>query len=82
MTQDKPFGRPPAGKRKGERVRDYPPMTLRLPPETRTLLTAWSEYSHVPAWRLIDDAVLAAFKALPESERRKVRHTSRAVTHE
>lgn len=78
MTQDPRRGRPPAGKREGEQVQHYSRMTVWLPPETRALLTAWSQHTNVAAWRLIDDAVLAAFRALPQGEQRKVRQAIRA----
>lgn len=80
MTEELRAGRPPAGKRKGERVRDYPALTLRLPPDTRALLDAWSAGAALPVWRIVDSAVMAAFKALPESEQRRLRAEARRAT--
>jgi hypothetical protein len=63
-------GRPPAGKAPGEEVRDYPRLTVRLPPATMTMLQAWSEAAEEPMWRLIDAAVWRSVNRLPKKERR------------
>src|SRR5438128_3013134 len=51
------IGRPPAGLRAGEMVKNYPQVSLRLPPETRSKLTALSAVCGIPQWRIIVDAV-------------------------
>jgi CheY-like chemotaxis protein len=62
-------GRPPAGKRPGERVSDYPRFALRLPESTYELIQALAEVSEVPQWRVISDAVDAYIAALPPDQR-------------
>jgi hypothetical protein len=52
----KKLGRPSAGLKRGEsrdRVRDYPTLTLRVPPETRSLLAALCYALDRPLWRVI-----------------------------
>jgi hypothetical protein len=82
MSPTRKPGRPPAGRRAGERVRDYDRLTLRLPQATRALLDAWSRHVKAPVWRIIDDTVLAAYKALPASEQRKLREEMRKTVEE
>jgi predicted DNA-binding protein len=38
-------------------VKNYPQVSLRLPPETRSKLTALSAVFGIPQWRIIVDAV-------------------------
>jgi predicted DNA-binding protein len=38
-------------------VKNYPQVSVRLPPETRSTLTALSEVCGIPQWRIIVDAV-------------------------
>ena len=61
-------GRPPAGKRPGERVGDYPRFALRLPDATYELIQALAEASDIPQWRVISDAVDAYIEALPPDQ--------------
>jgi hypothetical protein len=65
-------GRPPAGLRQGERVKDYPQVSLRLPPETKAKLHALSVVAATPQWRVVSAAVECFFKERPESEQRQV----------
>ena len=62
-------GRPPSG-RAGERVSEYPPLTVRIPRATKDTLLALSALRRTPAWRLVDEAVLAYVEQLPDAERR------------
>ncbi len=64
------MGRPPAGPG-GSRVSDLPRFTLRLEPETKSLLEAAAEVTGRPAWRIGQDAIAAHLAALPPKERRK-----------
>src|SRR4051794_17559088 len=50
------MGRPPAGARPGEKVKDYPQLSVRLPIEIKAKLDALSSISARPQWRLIVDA--------------------------
>jgi predicted DNA-binding protein len=51
------IGRPPAGAREGERVKDYPQLSIRLPSEAKAKLQALSLMSGRPQWRLISEAI-------------------------
>ena len=70
--QPKP-GRPPSGVRFGDRVRDYPQVSVRLPAETRTLLNAMSAISGKPQWRVVIDALESFYEAQPEPARAHIR---------
>ena len=66
------IGRPPAGAREGERVKDYPQLSIRLPVEVRATLQALSVVASRPQWRVITDAIECYRLARPEPERRMV----------
>ena len=65
------LGRPAAGLRV-EKVSEYPQVMIRLPQQTKAALDALSGATGTPIWRLIDIAVDAYIKSLPESQRRLV----------
>jgi hypothetical protein len=60
-------GRPPAGDR-GERVKDYPQVSFRLPKLSRDKLLALSKVRKQPQWRLIVDSVECYLRDLPRRE--------------
>ena len=66
------IGRPPAGARDGEKVQDYPQLSIRLPVEVKAKLQALSLIEARPQWRVISDAIDCYAKARPEPERRLV----------
>lgn len=66
------IGRPPAGAREGEKVKDYPQLSIRLPGEVKAKLQALSVISARPQWRLISDAIECYLRDRPESEQRMV----------
>src|SRR6184192_3266605 len=66
------IGRPPAGAREGEKVKDYPQLSIRLPAEIKDKLHALSVISSRPQWRLISDAIECYLRDRPETERRLV----------
>ncbi len=66
------IGRPPAGAREGEKVKDYPQLSIRLPAEIKAKLQALSLISSRPQWRLITDAIECYLRERPEAERRMV----------
>jgi hypothetical protein len=68
----RPVGRPPAGARVGEKVKDYPQLGLRLPAEAKAKLQALSVVRSRPQWRLLSDAIDAYMRVLPAGERRLV----------
>jgi hypothetical protein len=65
-------GRPPAGARTGEKVTDYPQLSVRLPPSAVRRLQALAAVSRQPQWRIVTDAIQCLLDGLPDAERRKV----------
>jgi hypothetical protein len=66
------IGRPPAGARDGEKVKDYPQLSIRLPADVKAKLHALSLIESRPQWRVITDAIDCYAKGRPESERRLI----------
>jgi predicted transcriptional regulator len=66
------IGRPPAGAKDGEKVKDYPQLSIRLPGEVRAKLQALSVIASRPQWRIITDAIDCYLRERPEPERRMV----------
>jgi predicted DNA-binding protein len=66
------IGRPPAGARAGEKVKDYPQLSIRLPTEVKAKLQALSVISSRPQWRLISEAIECFLSQCPEDEQRMV----------
>lgn len=66
------IGRPPAGAREGEKVKDYPQLSIRLPAEVKAKLQALSVISSRPQWRLISDAIECYLRDRPEPEQKMV----------
>lgn len=61
-TKGKPRGmkgRNPTGLRPGERLSDYPRLTVRVPAETVERLRELAERQEVPQWRVLHDAIQA-----------------------
>jgi predicted DNA-binding protein len=65
-------GRPPAGARDGEKVKDYPQLSLRIPAEAKARLHALSIVSARPQWRLVSDAIDCYLRERPDAERQMV----------
>jgi len=70
--QRRRIGRPPAGAREGEKVKDYPQLSIRLPNEIKAKLQALSVISSRPQWRLISDAIECYLRDRPEAEQKMV----------
>ncbi len=68
----KRIGRPPAGARDGEKVKDYPQLSIRLPGEVKAKLHALSLVTARPQWRIITDAIDCFLKDRSDAERRLV----------
>ena len=64
-------GRPPAGDR-GERVKDYPQVSFRLPGSSRDKLVALSKLRRQPQWRLIVDSVECYLRDLSRGEQAQI----------
>src|SRR5216683_5565144 len=50
-------GRPPAGARDGEKVKDYPQLSIRVPLEFKARLNALSAVTGLAQWRVIIEAI-------------------------
>jgi hypothetical protein len=73
LSKDRPrIGRPPAGAREGEKVKDYPQLSIRLPAEVKAKLQALSLIASRPQWRIITDAIECYVRERPDSERRMI----------
>jgi len=71
-TRHRRAGRPPAGARDGEKVRDYPQLSIRVPTELKCRLNAMSAVTGQAQWRVIVGAINCFFEALPETDRELV----------
>jgi hypothetical protein len=72
-------GRPPAGARAGERVKDYPQLSVRVPSELKARLTALSAVTGLAQWRLIVQAVDCYYDDLPQPDRELVNGLSQRL---
>jgi hypothetical protein len=70
-------GRPPAGAQPGEKVKDYPQVSLRIPPALKSQLLALSIMQSKPQWRILVDAIECLVRGLSESERRRLRQIAK-----
>ena len=66
------IGRPPAGARAGERVKDYPQLSIRLPDDVKAKLQAISLIASRPQWRIITDAIDCYLRERSDAERHMV----------
>ena len=64
-------GRPPAGVG-GQRVKDYPQVSVRLPTDARDKLWALSKVRRQPQWRIIVESVDCYLRALPRREQAQI----------
>ena len=62
-------GRPPAGAKDGEKVKDYPQLSIRVPLEFKVRLNALSAVTGVAQWRVIVEAIICFNDNLPKPER-------------
>ena len=74
----RPRGRPRQGRRPGERVRDYPTITIRLPDEERAMLKALCVQLRLPMWQTVRHLTVCFVRSLPAHERRKVMNQAKA----
>jgi predicted DNA-binding protein len=66
------IGRPPAGAHAGEKVKDYPQLSIRLPADVKAKLQALSLIESRPQWRVITDAIDCYAGGRSEAERRLI----------
>ena len=62
-------GRPPAGAKAGEKVKDYPQLSIRVPVEFKARLNALSAVTGLSQWRVIMEAINCFNEDLPKNER-------------
>jgi predicted DNA-binding protein len=72
VTSRRRAGRPPAGARAGEKVKDYPQLSIRVPAEMKARLNALSAVTGLAQWRLIVEAIECVFQELPDTDRELV----------
>ena len=65
-------GRPPAGAYAGEKVRDYPQLSIRVPPEVKLKLGALSIVKSTPQWRVVLESIECFRRSLSASDQRTV----------
>jgi len=65
-------GRPPAGAKDGEKVKDYPQMSVRVPIEMKARLNAVSAVTGRAQWRIIVEAIDCLVHGLPPTDRELV----------
>lgn len=64
-------GRPPAGHR-GEKVKDYPQLSIRVPVEFKARLSAMSAVTGLAQWRVVVEAINCMLEDLPPNDRQLV----------
>jgi predicted DNA-binding protein len=69
MKDRRPVGRPPAGAKDGEKVKDYPQLSIRVPLEFKARLNALSAVTGLAQWRVIVEAINCFNDDLPKNER-------------
>jgi predicted DNA-binding protein len=72
-------GRPPAGAREGERVKDYPQLSIRVPVEMKARLNALSAVTGLAQWRVVVEAIECFVDDLPQTDRELVDGLSRRL---
>jgi len=70
--QPRRLGRPPAGARAGEKVKDYPQLSIRLPGDIKAKLQALSLVRSRPQWRIITEAIECYLRERSEPEQKMV----------
>jgi predicted DNA-binding protein len=65
-------GRPPAGAKEGEKVKDYPQLSIRVPVEMKARLNALSAVTGLSQWRVVVEAIDCFVNDLPPNDRQLV----------
>jgi CheY-like chemotaxis protein len=66
-------GRPPSGQEPGERVVDYPQLSMRVPSLAKQRLEALARVTRQPQWRVLAAAVDAYIQSRPVDEQKLVK---------
>jgi predicted DNA-binding protein len=62
-------GRPPAGAKEGEKVKDYPQLSIRVPVEMKARLNALSAVMGLAQWRVVVEAIDCFVQDLSPTDR-------------
>jgi len=62
-------GRPPAGAKEGEKVKDYPQLSIRVPAEMKARLNALSAVMGLAQWRVVVEAIDCFVQELSPTDR-------------
>jgi predicted DNA-binding protein len=65
-------GRPPAGAKAGEKVKDYPQLSIRVPLEMKARLNAVSAVTGLAQWRIVVEAINCLVHELSPQDRELV----------
>jgi predicted transcriptional regulator len=69
LSTKRRLGRPPSGARPGEKVSEYPQISIRVPPEVERLLKALCDATSETQWRVVGRALMTYADKLPPSAR-------------
>lgn len=72
-------GRPPAGAKNGEKVKDYPQLSIRVPSEMKARLNALSAVTGLSQWRVVVEAIDCFLNGLPATDRELVHGISQRL---
>jgi hypothetical protein len=75
------MGRPPGGARPGEKLNEYPQLSVRVPPEVKVTLAAISTVQRKTQWRIIIRAIDLYMAQLSPTEQRAVRKIVESAVH-
>lgn len=73
-------GRPPAGAKNGEKVKDYPQLSIRVPIEMKARLNALSAVTGLSQWRVVVEGIDCFLQGLSEDDRELVQGLSERLT--
>jgi hypothetical protein len=60
-------------------LRDYPVLTVRVPPDTREMFKALCARRQLPRWLMLRHLIVCFVRHLPERERRRIVQRSKAA---
>ena len=63
---------PPTGAKEGEKIKDYPQLSIRVPIEFKARLNALSAVTGLAQWRVVVEAINCFFHDLPPTDRELV----------
>src|SRR5258707_2819347 len=72
VTARRRAGRPPAGAKAGEKVKDYPQLSIRVPVEMKARLNALSAVTGLSQWRVVVEAIHRLRHGLSPAHRQMV----------